>query len=594
MLLDNAARHWGVLVDELRTEPSAVVHNKSGRRLSYGEIAAFAVIPENAPEIKPEQLKKPSEFRLIGYDTTRVELPTKVNGSATYSIDVQVPGMIYGAVLRAPVEGATPDKFDEAKAKAVAGVIDVVKLPYGIGVLAQVPWAAFEATDAIAATTSWIHDGRAWGFDSDKGIEKFAAAARDPKAKVTVWSEQGDAAAELIKVASVMEADYRCDYACHAQMEPLNATAAVSVAGDSVEIWCGAQSQTWAVETAAKALGINRDKVKLNYLLLGGSFGRRADRTQDFIVDAVLLSKAAKRPVKVMWTREDDLHNGHFRPLTVDHVTAGFDAAGKLVAWHHRVAGDRALPYQDPVRYQAAGKDYVLMAGVDLKGYDIPHQLADQVLEDTGVRTSTGLRSTSSQRRCSSTKLRESGVDPIAYRLQLLKDDPRGRTVVERVAKTADWGRKLDGRGLGFAYISYSDSLLGGIAEVSADRKTGVISVHHFWCALDCGIEVHPDNVMAQIEGGIVYGLGMSLMERISVKDGAVEQSNFYDYLVPRMNQIPEIHIELIPTDNHPTGVGQMATPLVGPAIANAIAQLTGVQLRHTPMTPERVKKALG
>jgi isoquinoline 1-oxidoreductase beta subunit len=185
-------------------------------------------------------------------------------------------------------------------------------------------------------------------------------------------------------------------------------------------------------------------------------------------------------------------------------------------------------------------------------------------------------------------------VDPIAYRLQLLKDDPRGRAVVEQVAKMADWGRKLDGRGLGFAYINYSNSLLGGIAEVSVDRKTGVISVHHFWCALDCGIEVHPDNVMAQTEGGIVYGLGMSLMERISVKDGAVEQSNFYDYLVPRMNQIPEIHIELIPTDNHPTGVGQMATPLVGPAIANAITQLTGVQLRHTPMTPERVKKALG
>jgi isoquinoline 1-oxidoreductase beta subunit len=458
---------------------------------------------------------------------------------------------------------------------------------------------AFEARDAIAGTTSWTHDGQAWGFDSDKGIERFASAARDPKAKVTVFSEQGDAAAELTKVASVMEADFRCDYSYHAQIEPVNATAAVSAAGDAVEIWCGAQSQTWAVETAAKALGISRDKVKFNDLLLGGSFGRRADRTQHFVVDAVLLSKAAKRPVKVMWTREDDVHNGHFRPLTADHVTAGFDVAGKLVAWHHRIAGDRALPYQDPVRYQIAGKDYIVMAGVDLKGYDIPHQLADQVLEDTGVRTSS-MRGIGFTFNRFATEVfvdeiaRKWGVDPIAYRLQLLKDDPRGRAVVEQVAKMADWGRKLDGRGLGFAYINYSNSLLGGIAEVSVDRKTGVISVHHFWCALDCGIEVHPDNVMAQTEGGIVYGLGMSLMERISVKDGAVEQSNFYDYLVPRMNQIPEIHIELIPTDNHPTGVGQMATPLVGPAIANAITQLTGVQLRHTPMTPERVKKALG
>jgi isoquinoline 1-oxidoreductase beta subunit len=595
VLIENAAKKLGVPAGELTTEPSVVVHAKSGRRLGYGEIAAFAEIPEKAPEIKPEQLKKRADFRLIGHDVIRVELPSKINGSAKYSIDQQVPGMIYGAVVRAPVEGSAPDKIGDAKTKAVPGVIGVVKLPYGVGVLAETAWAAFAGRQALDIT--WIREGQAWGFDSDKGMERFAAAARDPNSAATAWGKAGDVKAEMPKAASVMEAEYQCDYAYHAQMEPLNATA--SVTGDAAEIWCGTQSQTMAVEAVGKALGIPREKVKLHDTLLGGGFGRRGHRDEEFIIDAVLLAKEAKRPVKMMWTREDDVHNGRHRPISAHYIKAGLDGSGKLLAWHHRVAGDRVTPYMDPVRYEERGKkDFILMLGTDIKGYDVPHQLIEQIYEDSGVRTSPlrGIGFTANKFATESFMdeiARKHEVDPVKFRLALMGSSPRAKRVVERVAEMADWGRKRDGRALGFAYIDYSGSQVAGIAEVSLDRSSGDIKVHDFWCAIDCGIAVQPDNVAAQTESSIVYGLGMALTERITIRDGAVEQSNFYDYRVPRMSDVPLMHIEVIQTDNHPTGAGQMATPLVAPAISSAVAALTGARLRHTPFTPERVLKAL-
>jgi isoquinoline 1-oxidoreductase beta subunit len=599
VLLDTAANKLGVPVAELTTEPSMVVHAKSGRKLSYGDIASIADVPAKAPEIKPEQLKRPSEFRLISKDVMRAELPNKVNGSAKYAIDVQVPGMLYGAVLRTPVEGGAPDKIDESKVRSIDDVIRVVRLPYGVAVLAETAWAALAARRALDGAVTWTRIGMGWGFDSDAGMEAFAAAASTPKVPATEWDRQGNPLEEITKATTVLEATYRCDYAYHAQMEPLNATASVSPAGDAVELWCGTQSQSLAVEATAKVLGIPRDKVKLNYYLMGGGFGRRGHRDEEFIVDAVLLAKEAGRPVKVLWTREDDVRNGRFRPITAHHLRAGLDATGKLVAWHHRVAGDRVTPYMDTVRFQqGGGRDYILMRGVELRSYDIPHQGTDQLYRDTGVRTSPlrGIGFTANKfvtEAFLDEIAQKRGIDPVAFRLELLKNTPRGRKVVERVAQMADWGRKRDGRGLGFAFIDYSGTLTAGIAEVSLDRGSGQIRVHNFWCTLDCGIPVQPDNVVAQTESSIVYGLGMSLTEHISIKDGAVEQSNFYDYRVPRMNEVPIMHIEIIATDNHPTGVGQMATPLVAPAIAGAISQLTGVRLRHTPFTPERVKKAL-
>ena len=600
VLLDNAATKLGVSVEELTTDPSVVVHAKTGRRLSYGEIAAFAEIPARAPVITKEQLKKPSDFRLIGKDVMRVELPTKVNGSAQYSIDVQLPGMVYGAVVRAPVEGSGPEKFDEAKVRAVAGVIKTVKLPYGIGLVAETPWAAFEAQQIIADSASWSKSGKAWGFDSETGQATFAAVARDLTQQGKDWFKTGDLRSELAKAPDTMDALYLCDYAYHAQMEPLNAVASVSPSGDTAEVWTGTQSPTTASEATAKALGISRDKVTVNYMLMGGGFGRRGPRDSDFTIDAVLLAKEAGRPVKVIWTREDDVHNGRFRPLSAHYLRAGLDASGTLVAWHHRHVGDRVTPAFDPVRYELnKRKDGILMAGADLAGYNVPHQLVEELFEDTGVRTAP-LRGIGflANKFATETFMDEiavkRGLDPLKFRLGLLGKNPRGTKLVERVAQMAEWDRKRDSRALGVAYIDYAGTQLAGIAEVSLNRATGEPKVHEFWCTIDCGLALQPDNIVAQTESSIVYGLGLALSERITIKDGVVEQSNFYDYQVLRMNQVPLIHVEVIRTDNPPTGVGQMAAPLGAPAVGNAIARLTGVRLRHPPFTAERVKKGLG
>ena len=600
VLLDNAARQWRVPVEELATEPSVVVHAKSGRRLTYGDIAAIAEVPERGPEIKPEQLKSPKDFRLITKDVMRVELPGKVNGTARYGIDVQVPNMLYGAVLRAPVEGSVPDKIDDTRAKAVAGVVGVVRMPYGVGLLAETPWAAFEARQALTESVTWTRTGTAWGFDSDKGIRRFADDAKNPARGATEWSRIGDVRGQMPKAASTFEADYRCDYAYHAQMEPLNATASVSPAGDTVEIWAGTQSQTTATEAPAKLLGIPREKVKLHDMLMGGGFGRRGNRDVDFIIDAVFLSKKAGRPVKVMWTREDDVHNGRFRPISAHSLKAGFDQSGKLTAWHHRIAVDRVGAYMDPVRYQmAGGKDFIAMLGADLKGYDVPHQLVEQLYRDTGVRTNP-LRGISFLANRFATEsfideiARKHGIDPLDYHLELLKETPRAIKAVQRVAEMAEWSKRRDGRALGFAFLDYSGSQVAGIAEISLNLSNGEIKVHNFWCTIDCGVAVQPDNVVAQTESSIVYGLGVALTELITVQNGIVEQNNFYDYHVPRMKDVPAMHVEVIQTDNHPTGAGQMATPLVAPAVASAFAELTGKRLRHTPFMPERVKAALG
>ena len=599
VLVENAARRWGVPAAELSTQPGVVLHQKTGRRLTYGEIAAFAKLPEKAPEIDVEPVSK-AQFRLIGTDVPRVDVPGKVNGTAQYSIDVQVPGMIYGAILREPMEGAAPERIDDGAARAVEGVIRIVPLKYGVGVLAETPWAAFKAKSALKV--EWSRKAKGWGFSSDSGHERFAAVARDPQSRGVVWEVKGEPLAAMQKAASVFEGEYRADYAYHAQMEPLNSVAAVSPAGDSVEIWCGTQSQTITVTAVAGALDIPESRVKFNGMLLGGGFGRRGNRDVEFIVDSVLMSKAAGRPVKVMWTREDDVHAGRFRPLYVNRIRAGLDESGRIIAWHHRVVSDRVLAFADPVRFKVSqGRDNIAMRGTELPTYDLPERLSEGLGQDTGMRTAPlraiGVGQNSFANEVFVDELAaKRGIDPVQFRLQLLDKTPlaqRARLVIEEAARMADWNRKRPGRGLGIAYLDYSGTQLAGVAEVSVDRQTGAIKVHNFWCTIDVGVPVHPDNVVAQTESSIVYGLGLALTERITIADGAVQQSNFYDYHVPRMRDLPEIQIKLIPTRNHPTGAGQMATPLVPSAISNAVFQLTGARLRRQPMLPARVQQAL-
>src|SRR3989441_2176205 len=532
-MMDNAAAKWNVPLAELTTEPGTVVHAKSGRRLSYGEIAAFAQVPAVAPAIKPEELKKPEQYRLIGKDVMRVELPTKVNGTAQYSIDVQLPGMLYGAVLRGPVEGAAPASIDDAQARAVAGVVRIVPMAFGVGVLAETPWAAFDAKNALKVT--WDRRARAFGHDSDKAIPIYSAAARNLNRAGKPWDSAGDAPGAMQKAAKIYESEFVCDYSYHAQMEPLNSVASVSAAGDACEIWCGTQSQTMAVAAVAKALGIAPEKVKLNLTLLGGGFGRRGHRDEEFVVDSVLLSKEVKRPVKVLWTREDDVKNGRFRPLSVHYLRAGLDGSGRIIAWQHRVACDEITAFQDPVRYKGGGeRDFLAMAGSELRTYDIANRLAEQLPQQTGIRTSSlrgigfGPNKFATEAFLDEIAVRH-GLDAVDLRLQLLKNTPRGQAVVREVVAMSEYRRARPGRGLGFSFIDYSGTMVAAVAEASVDRKSGKITVHDFWLALDPGIAVQPDNVIAQTESSIIYGLGLSLTERISFKDGAVQERNLRD-----------------------------------------------------------------
>lgn len=596
VLLDNAAQYWSVPLTEVVSEPGFAVHPKSGRRLSYGEIAAFAKIPAQAPDVVVTPVAK-AQFRLIGKDVPRIDVAGKVDGSAQYSIDVQVPGMVYGAILREPMEGAAPVKIDDRGALAIDGVLQVVRLKYGVGVIAQNPWAAFKAKKALKVGWSAGATGR--GYSNDKGYAQFAAIAGDLNIKGVAWETAGEAVASIGKAATVVEGEYRADYAYHAQMEPLNSVAAV--AADGCEIWCGTQSQTVAVTAVAQALGLPEARIKFNGMLLGGGFGRRGNRDVEFIVDSALMSKAAGKPVKVIWTREDDVHNGRFRPLYVNRIRAGIDDKGRITAWHHRVVSDRVLAFMDPVRYKTAqGRDNIAMRGTELPTYEIPHRLAEGLQQDTGIRTAP-LRAIGVGQNSFANEVfmdevaAKLGVDPVEFRMRQLAGTPlakRARHVIAEVARMADWGRRRQGRGLGVAYLDYSGTQMAGVAEISL-AGNGRIRVHDFWCVIDAGIAVQPDNIVAQTQSSIVYGLGLALTERIDIVDGAVKQSNFYDYHVPRMSDIPDIHIQLVQTRNHPTGAGQMATPLVPSAIANALFQLTGVRLRQQPLLPERVLHAM-
>jgi isoquinoline 1-oxidoreductase beta subunit len=483
----------------------------------------------------------------------------------------------------------------------VPGVVGIYNLPngVGVGVVAETPWAAFAAKDALRV--SWTSSAKAGAFDSEASLDRYAAISRGEISQpVTLWDKQGEGADGLKTATEILTGEFRCDYAYHAQMEPLNSVASVSADGTGVEIWCGTQSQSMAVKTAASTLGIDKSKVKFNEVLLGGGFGRRGPQDQDFLVGALLLSREIKRPVKVLWTREDDVRNGRFRPMSAHRIEAGFDKGGELTTWHHKVTTDNVSIFQDPGRYYGPFKerDMLSLLGTELPTYAIRNRLTEHFAIDSGVRVASlrGIGFTANKFATESfidESARKRGVDPLEFRLSLTRNVPRAQAVIEAVAEMSNWRQRRPGSGLGLAYIDYSGTQIAGVAEIVMDRASGEIKLKSFWVAIDPGIAVQPDNVVAQTEGSVIYGLGMALTEQITIKDGEIQQSNFYDYTVMRMRDLPNIQVRIVPSNSKPTGVGQMATPLVAPAIANAVAELAGVRLRHTPMLSSRVLAAL-
>lgn len=595
VLIDNVAEKWSVPAAELTTEPGVVVHKTSGRRMTYGEIASFARVPATLPAVAEADLKTAASFRYLGKDVARVDLPSKVDGSAQYSIDVQVPGMLYGAVLRAPIEGSVPANVDRQAATQAPSVIGVVVLPYGVGILARTPEAAFAAKENSKVTWNEVP---ASTFGSAAALERYAERAKDLTTEGKVWDKAGDIAA-MSEAKTIVEAVYRTDFAYHAQMEPLNALASVSASGDAAEIWCGTQAPTIARAAVARALSLAPDKVVLHPMLLGGGFGRRGHFDAEYVVDAALMSRAAKAPVKVIWTREDDLHNGRFRPMTAHYLKAGLGADGQVVAWRHRVCSEEALAFQDAPRFKARNERAIFsMLGTEQPSYDLPNRLIDHVRQNDGMRLSS-MRGTGNPPNAFVTEsfvdelALARKVDPLEFRRGLVAKVPRAVALLDTLAAMSQWQRKRpDGRGLGLCFRNEDGTLVGMVAEVAVDRKTGAVKVQHVWAAINPGLALQPDNVAAQIEGAIVYTLGAVLSERITMTNGAVEQSNFYDYNVPRLSDVPDIEVKVLSTPNPPTGIGEMGGNVTG-AVANAVAAATGARVRHMPLTQERVLAAM-
>ena len=667
-LLENAARNWRVPVTELRTAPSLVLHGKSGRSISYGEIAALAQgsagsaapgetsgemsaiagTSPNTPDNQPLQFKAKEKYRLVGKNIPRRDLPQKATGTAQYSMDARPAGLVYAAVSRAPVEGATLRALDEHDARSIKGVIDVIKRPESVAVVASSYPVALKARARLEIT--WNEVEGMSRFDSDVVMQEHRAAARDLSRNAFPWDVQGDITSlDLGQVAfepgsprdaqgdaaapgrgqlapepgvsldaqegmstcadgatTVCSAEYRTDYVYHAQMEPLNAVVSVTDAGGKAEVWAGTQAPANTVDAVAGILDIPAHDVKLHRSLLGGGFGRRTVPSMDFVVDAAWLSKALQRPVKVVWTREDDLRSGHLKPMTAHYLRAAVDAQGNISAWQHRVASDESIKLLDRPSYEAFGKvpvtsmlgsSHRAVDGSSGDAYDLPERLVEHIGMDTGVRLYPvrGVGATPNNFAIESfmdelaARLRE---DPVAFRLRLLHNSARGRRIIETVAGMADWTGARAGRALGIAYTHYVDTAAAAVAEVSHDRRRERIIVHNVWVAADVGLAIQPDNVKAQLEGGVIHGLGYALSERVTIKNGLIQQRNFHDYSVMRMADAPAVRVELLHSERAPTGVGETGSILTPAAVSNAFAALTGKRLRHIPFTPDRVKEA--
>jgi isoquinoline 1-oxidoreductase beta subunit len=535
------------------------------------------------------------DFRLIGKNLPRVEMLSKVDGSAKFGIDAAVPDMLIATVLRAPVQGSSPDSVDDTAARAVPGITAVVPLPYGVGVVGTSFPAVQRGMRALKVT--WKSGGSAAQYSSDRIMADYEAIARDLGRAGLPVHTAGTISDAMSAAARIYESVYLTDHVYHATMEPMNALARVSASGDSAEIWLGTQAPSLTQFAAAGALKTTPDKITVNTQMLGGGFGRRVE--QDYTVDAVLLSKATGKPVKVIWTREEDVKHDKYRPLTAHLLRAAVDKDGTVSAWRHRVVAASFYARFNPRALEAAkGVDATVTEGMEMS-YAIPAQKMEYLREergrDVGVWRSVGPGFNKFAMESFIDEIaRKQKVDPVAFRLRMLKENPRATTVVETAARMGGWKRaRKNGRAVGFAFSDAWKSYIATMVEISLDDKTGTIGVHEVWSAVDPGVAILPDNVTAQVEGAAVFGVSHALAERITLKDGVPQQSNFSDYPLLRFADTPDVHVQVISTDNAPGGIGEVGLPPIAPAIGNAVAALVGVRLRQLPMSPDRVLAAL-
>jgi isoquinoline 1-oxidoreductase beta subunit len=597
VLMDAAAAKWGVPVAELTTQPSMVVHAKSGRKMSYGEIAGFAKMPDALPEITTADLKKPANYRIVGKSVTRIDMKAKATGAYQYGMDVQVPGMLYAALARTPVEGATVESVKDEAAKKVPGVAGVIALKDAVGVIGSSVEATKKAKELLEIKWS---AGKIAGYNSAQSMAEYQKRATDLGDKGLVYNQIGDAPAAMKGAAKIYKADFTSDYAYHAQMEPMNVTAKVDDDGMGADIWVGTQAPDLLAAVAAGVLGTKPPQIRIHQVGMGGGFGRRI--YPDHVAYALLLSKASKKPIKVIWSREDDVAAGKLRPMTAHHLEAGVDKDGKIVAWHHRLVGESVIGYTGPAQRLAASKglDDLTMEGSKFE-YAIPNQFVEFVRAREGKEVALAAwRAIGSgyNKFVVEAFLDEIAhgqkKDPIAFHLALLEKDARARKVIETVAKMSNWSKKREGTHLGFSFNHVWSTPAAAVIELSVDKSNGDVKLHNMWAAVNPGLVISPDGTKAQMESNLVFGLSQALKERITYSGGAIDQSNFHDYELIRMSEVPEIFVEVISTPNEkPSAMGEVGLPLVGGCVANALFQATGKRMRAMPFTPERIMATL-
>jgi isoquinoline 1-oxidoreductase beta subunit len=587
MLIAAAAQSWNVDPQTCHAEKGFVIHPATGRRASYGSLA------EAASTIAPPKdipLKDPKDFTLVGKPVHRLDTPSKTNGTAQFGLDVYIPGMLTAMVARAPVFGGKVASFNADKARAIPGVVNVVQVASGVAVIAKGFWPAKLGREKLEIR--W-DEGPGAGISTVEMRANFSALSKTPGA---VARKVGDPAAALAGAAKTITAEYEVPYLAHCMMEPLNTV--VDLHDDRCEIWTGTQFQTGDRAAAAKVAGLKPEQVTLHTTLLGGGFGRRANPASDFVTEATEVAKAAKAPVKVVWTREDDIRGGWYRPMWYDHFTAGLDASGNPVVWTHTIVGQSIMT---GTMFEAYGvKNGIDSASVEGAAdilYGIPNLQVELHSPKNEVPVqwwrSVGHSHTGFSVEAFFDEVAHAGgKDPYQLRRTLLASQPRMLAVLDLAAQKANWGSALPaGRARGIATHFSFDSYVAQVAEVSVE-KDGTARVHRVVAAVDCGRTVNPDTVKAQLEGGIIFGLTAALKTEITLDKGRVQQRNFNDYPMLRMFESPAIEVFIVPSSEHPTGVGEPGVPPVAPAVANAIFAATGKRVRRLPIKAEDLRSA--
>lgn len=585
MLVEAAAKAWGVPADQVTVEAGLLKH-PTRKTATFGEMAsAAAKLP--APEKPP--LKDPSQFTHIGKSFPRLDVKSKTVGAPIYALDVQRENMLVAAIARPPKFGGTVKSFDASAAKAVNGVVDVIQIPAGVAVLARSTWPAFKGKAALEIE---------WDFSKaeTRGTEELRAEYRallDKKG--TPFGPLGDAELALSSADQVIEGEFEFPFLAHAPMEPHDVV--IEFDGKKADVWTGSQLQTVDQVVASKILGIEVPQVQVHTLWAGGSFGRRAIYDSHIVGEAAQIAKAwgRKQPIKVQWSREDDIRGGYYRPMYMHKVKAGIDAGGNIVGWKHVIVGQSILtgtPFEAYLVHD--GVDHSSVEGVMDTPYAIPNFQGDLHTVEVGVPVlwwrSVGHTHTAYVMETMLDDIaKAAGRDPVELRLSLLKDKPRHAAVLKLAAEKAGWGTPMtEGRARGVAVHESFRSYVAQVAEITVDSEAaGGFKVDRVVCAVDCGVAVNPDNIAAQMEGGIGYGLGHAVRNAITLTDGEIDQSNFHDYEPMRITDMPAVETHIVASAEAPTGVGEPGTPPVVPAVSNAYFAATGLRKRWLPFTSD-------